>query len=571
MVSVRCDRCGNTAPRAGGLCPVCHAVVDGRALAGALDGPTTDDMRLPARATDASDVPELSDDDLDLVEAEPLDDDGFNGPTVAMAMPEMAASASVGQDYDALDAPTERIAARQREALASEAPAVVVTGGGRGPLPVEFDIPVSPVTRQSPVSGFSDQPSTGPEVSGFGQQPPTDAAPQPDPFAPRLTAPIHHNGIFRSATDAVILGDAGDIAGSLLAEQPAADLDDGSSTRSDDDHEGFLTERTDAKRRVLVPVQVYIGRDIAEALTPEVVLGVKDGVDVNWIPLSPFERFVVKEFDGVRPLARVQARLQLGNEIKLAVALLLDKQVLVPVGVALKQKSAPGAVAPVRAPADQRLHNAGDHTASTAAPRKPHSLLASMLDEAPVEAVPTPQTGDHGHDDATMLLAGTAVASKDPRQGAWLHAQALQCITAGDVARAWQLACLACEADPDNARYRATIDRWADVVATTGSEDARLYAVAIRRESLGDKVGAMAALRQAIAVNDRNAGAWNRLGLLLITLDKDLDAASVAFERATLLAPDDATFRNNHDKAVDAAERRRLGGGQRITKRPGDA
>lgn len=554
---------------------MCAAVVVDHANTAALDGPTSDDLHLPARPSDDNgdnDVGGINDDELELVEAEPLDDNDFNDPTVAtaMALPPMAASAAADRNYDALDAPTERIKTGHHGALASEAPTIAVAATGRGPLPVEF----------------SDQPPTGPEVSGFGGSLPTfgDAAHQDDPFAPRLTAPIHHNGIFRSATDAVILGDAGDIAGSLLAEQPAADVDDshGETGQSGDDAEGFLTERTDAKRRVLVPVQVYIGRDIAEALTPEIVLRVKDGVDVNWIPLSPFERFVVKEFDGVRPLARVQARLQLGTEIKLAVALLLDKQVIAPIGVALKTASAPGAVAAMTAVGNTSPRdNAGDQTASVAAARKPHSLLASMLDEAPVDVGPrpTPVPGDDAghaahavhdpvHEQATMLLDGGAIP-RDPRKGAWLHAQALQCITAGDVARAWQLACLACQADPDNTRFRATVDRWAEVVATAGSEDARLYALAIRRESLGDKVGAMAALRQAIAVNDKNAGAWNRLGLLLITLDKDLDAASAAFERATLLAPDDATFRNNHDKAVDAAERRRPGGGPRVNK-PGN-
>jgi hypothetical protein len=311
------------------------------------------------------------------------------------------------------------------------------------------------------------------------------------------------------------------------------------------------------------PLSVFDG----EGGAPEVVLRIQDGVDVNWLPLSPLERFVIKEFDGVRPLARVQTRLQLGNEIKLTVALLLDKQVIVPVGVALKQRSAPGAVPSVPTPADQPRHKAGDGTSSAVTPRKPHSLLASMFDEGVADNGPSAQPADNIHDDVTMLLSGDASENSDPRQGAWLHAQVLQCIATGDVARAWQLACLACEADPENPRWRATVDRWADVVANAGSEDARLYAMAIRRESLGDKVGAMAALRQAIAVNDKNAGAWNRLGLLLITLEKDLDAAGVAFERATLLAPDDATFRNNHDKAVDAAERRRLGGVQRTTKR----
>lgn len=68
----------------------------------------------------------------------------------------------------------------------------------------------------------------------------------------------------------------------------------------------------------------------------------------------------------------------------------------------------------------------------------------------------------------------------------------------------------------------------------------------------GDRV------RQAVIEDAQNAPAWNRLGLLLLVIDTDFDAAAAAFERAVTLAPDDASYRNNLGKAADAAQRRGL-------------
>jgi Flp pilus assembly protein TadD len=154
---------------------------------------------------------------------------------------------------------------------------------------------------------------------------------------------------------------------------------------------------------------------------------------------------------------------------------------------------------------------------------------------------------------------GFVIADRGRGQAAQLHAQALADIRDGALGRAWQLACMAAAAAPDDPRYQETIANWAAVVAEHQTPaDARLYAQAIRKESLGDAQGAITLLRQAIAENANNAAAHNRLGVLLAASHGDLREAVAALERAVALAPDDATFRNNLGKVAAAAERKGL-------------
>jgi Flp pilus assembly protein TadD len=116
---------------------------------------------------------------------------------------------------------------------------------------------------------------------------------------------------------------------------------------------------------------------------------------------------------------------------------------------------------------------------------------------------------------------------------------------------------MAAAAAPDDPRYKETIANWATVVAEHQTPaDARLYAQAIRKESLGDAAGAIVLLRQAVAENPDNAAAHNRLGVLLAASHGDLREAVAALERAVALAPDDASFRNNLGKVVASAERK---------------
>jgi len=507
MLSARCDRCGAAVSTRAVLCPVCHALVGDL-----FGGPTIADV------------------DDDVVAED------FDAPTLRMPVP-LATQPSLAPP-DPLDPPTVRIKGVRRgdRALASfEEPTGAITPKkADGPAPVAT-APSAPASsthaRQVPAPVFDGPPTD-----------PTGAA--DDPFAPRLTTPIHHNGILRSPTDAVVLGDAGDIAGSLLIEQPSGDVDN-----------DFLSAATGAGLRQMVPVQVYLGRDIAEALTAEVVLRIKDGVDIDWVPLSAHERLVVAEIDGRRPIARLESRLGMaGDDLKLTLALLLDKGVVGPAGVALKRRSAPAGNA------------AGDDDNTVPAPAPPkgaRSLLASMFDERPVQ-------GDHvGLHDLPTAPMRAVVARADRAQARQFHAAALQAVQDGDMARGWQLACLAREADPDDARARETIARWPEIVAAgRTSDDARLYARAIRKESLGDVAGALALLREVVQKNGAHAPAWNRLGLLLMIVDKDFDAATAAFERAAALDPDDATYRNNLGKAADAAERRGVAGVLRRLARP---
>lgn len=366
-----------------------------------------------------------------------------------------------------------------------------------------------------------------------------------DPFAPRAAGPLHAALVLPGA-DGVVLGDAGDIVGSALVG-PAA-------------YDAFLASPTEAGLRAVLPVRVYLGRNIAEALTPDVILRPAADLDTRLVPLSSVERAILAEIDGKRPVARLRVRVGLdADAFGVALALLLDKRAIEVAGVALRAMapSAPQVTFFAAAPTPAVEHTVvavADVTAPPAPPlRAAHSIFASLLDEIAAPEPPPPRR-------------------PDPARAAALHAQALRDLQTGDLTRAWQLASLAAQLDPEHPRYRATIERWSEHVsrATAGrgdADEARLYGEAIAREDAGDVAGALALLRRAVTAHPEHAPSWNRLGVLLLR-ERDVEAAIAAFERAVLLDADDATYRNNLgkvlalDEAGDAAERvtRRLRG-----------
>jgi hypothetical protein len=421
-----------------------------------------------------------------------------------------------------IDAPTEAAP------LALDAPTDVIAR----------PVPVDSRERRRVLDGFASLPPTDP--SGWGE----------DPFAPRATAQVHR-ALFASNADAVVLGDPSDIAGSLLVDQPDVDAD------ADD----FLEAPTDGERRQFVPVQLYLGRDVAAALTPDVVLCLRPGIDVAWVPLSPLERRVLQHIDGARPVARVQALSGLtGDTVRLALALLFDKGVLQPAGLA--QARTPSSSPPAAAPASpsssssQGLITVDDAQSTMSmkrpAPRQARSILASLLGESSSPTGPG-VVDDDVHRRPTSLFSVASARRSNAARAASLHAQALQALDRGQAARGYQLARLALDIEPDNARYRETVERWGDVVGRktpTIADDARLYAEALKIEDAGDVDGAIALLRRVIVENDKHAAAWNRLGLLLLGWERDVDGASAAFERAVLLDPAEPSFRTNLGKVL---------------------
>ncbi len=415
-----------------------------------------------------------------------------------------------------------------------------------------------------------------------------DATSVNDPFAPQHTAKVHLNRLFRSATDAAVLGDVSDIAESVMVEQPDA--------RGNDD---FLVAHTNAEQRVFVPVLVHIGRDIANNLRPEIVLRVVSEAAMR-APLSPFERFVLREIDGQRPVARIQARMNVStDDLRLALALLLDKGVIEGAGLVRKAQldgdfdgdfdgDEETTTIVASTPSvdedndDDALEDDTLKTKAPADPRSPQSLLQSMLTGRPAQAVPppTPPTLPPSAWDVPAAPIPSMPRPASSRQGrglvidsarsqaADLYEQCLRDIKNGELARAWQLACMALQASPNEPRYQALIDDWQQVVEENKTrEDTRLYAQAVRAESLGDINRAVTLLKSAVAHNPDNAAAWNRLGLNLARNAADLQGAVAALEKATALVPDDAVFRSNLGKAVAAAERRGLAGLLRLIRR----
>ncbi len=634
-----CDRCGASV-RQGLLCGQCGNLVDQAFIV----GDTVDGTRPRARSGRA----ELGAEDEDRSSGS----DVRTTPSVLLTAEDRLVSAADG--FDGIDAPTEQVRSLPRHGKTT-----VEENTTPGKIPEAATLPTgAPVVKATQVPQPVFSPADLPDV-------PDGLSDGPDPFEVRHTAKIHDNRLFRSGTDAVVLGDPSDIGESLLIEQPDGDY-------GEVDADDFLTATTESSRRVFVPVQVYIGRDIARMLADDVVLRVRPDIDLNWVPLSPFERFVIGEVDGLRPVARIQARMRLSaDDLRLALALLLDKGIIEPKGVARPINDVPtlttvvgvatddivsdddvvslnadGADDTVAAPAAKApgLDLTGDDSATlelpsplparpsqpkttpappsspprTPAPMRPGnpllSSLAARVSEDPTDTTsaptpppwatpqaPTPTTpppSSRGLGRATpfdsspspsVVVSGPApvvanpfaqpptapevprqkeppprsrgfvIADRGRGQAAQLHAQALADIRDGALGRAWQLACMAAAAAPDDPRYQETIANWAAVVAEHQTPaDARLYAQAIRKESLGDAQGAITLLRQAIAENANNAAAHNRLGVLLAASHGDLREAVAALERAVALAPDDATFRNNLGKVAAAAERKGL-------------
>ncbi|MDP2344172.1 MAG: hypothetical protein Q8O67_24655 [Deltaproteobacteria bacterium] len=365
--------------------------------------------------------------------------------------------------------------------------------------------------------------------------------------------------LLRSSTDALILGDAGDIVESLWvgsdalsvpAGEPvdfgdALELNAHRSVEAGANHD-FLTAPTTDGLRDIIPVQVYVGADVARMIEKDAVLKRTD-VDVSNLPLSSFEQFVLMQIDGVRPVARIQKRMGLGDaDLRIALALLVDKKLVHRVGKAASVHDV------VTAPLKPEVAAA---LASAAPPLAPAPFLDLPRTATPGPArVSMPMPAVLASPARTM---GLIVDDAGRSRAAAMHAQCLRDLKNGAVARAYAVARMAHDAAPDDPRYRQILDDWnAFVSEHKTADDARLHAQAVSAETAGDVARAVILLKAAAAANPRNAGVWNRLGLLLATRMNDIDGALDAMTRAIELAPDDATFKNNFGKIAALSDRR---------------
>lgn len=399
------------------------------------------------------------------------------------------------------------------------------------------------------------------------------------------------NGSFRldkllraSDADAVVLGDPTDVTGSIEIE--------------------VITDEGPAVVR-----QIHLGGDVEKNLEEQTVL-VRTAVEVGVLALSPFERFVLQRVDGKKTIAVIQSEMRLSeSDLRIALALLLDKRLLEPVVVtslaaasspappvvvsAPKSPTAPvppvvaaapPVVVPAAAPPPPVIVSSSPVVVLAAAPPPPPVIVSSspVIVTAPQPSSPPPPpavstvssppppsaprsaasirgatpTAARSFDRSTTSQAGRSLVIDNAQvRAATLFDQSIREVKNGALDKARGLLEQAATLAPNEERYRATLAAWDDFVATHRTpEDMRALALAVRTEDAGDLVKATALLRQATQWNPQNATAWNRLGLILAR-QKDTRGAVDALSKAVELAPHDAAILSNFTKVAGAAEK----------------
>lgn len=297
---IRCERCGTLVAQGRVICPTCDNVVD---------------LSFLGDATRA----DFDDDDNDV--------GPFDPPTNASRVPPPDLDANADPNVvDFEDVTTARIKPKKPpppEAFAEwgekTSPTVKRT---RDSVDIK-EIPVSPPADDGPAAFLIE--ATQADFDDLGS-------------------------LLKSSTDALVLGDPSDIVESLWVEDTLTrplDVDAPPPATPAAGNDNFLTDATSDGTRDVVPVQVYVGADIARVIEPDAVL---ERVPGKSAPLSTFEEFVLAQIDGARPVARVQTRMGLGaGDLRIALALLVDKKLVRRVG-----RAAPAAPAPAAPPSKKK-------------------------------------------------------------------------------------------------------------------------------------------------------------------------------------------------------------------------
>ncbi len=135
------------------------------------------------------------------------------------------------------------------------------------------------------------------------------------------------DSLLQSSTDALMLGDADDVVESLWVEESLTRPELEALPRRAGSTPDFLSAPTIDGTRDIIPVQVYVGADIARVIEKDAILE-KVG-DTTGLLLSSFEEYVLGQIDGVRPVARIQKRMGLTDgDLRIALALLVDKKLV---------------------------------------------------------------------------------------------------------------------------------------------------------------------------------------------------------------------------------------------------
>ncbi len=423
----------------------------------------------------------------------------------------------------------------------------------------------------------------------FDDSRPTSPFDQDEPEDPWIAAAT--TGSFRldkllggSDADAVVLGDPTDVTGSIEIE--IVDPDGASVVR-----------------------QINLGGDLERSLGRDVVLARTEQLP-SAAALSPFERFVLARIDGVRSIDAIRDEMGVSeNDLRIALALLLDKRLLRPLSARLSAEttretadvatakqsavthpeslslvvgqalfpSTEGAATIVGQPVSALLRPlsvvVGDPLEgppSSAPPSPFPSPPASTSSPAPSlppasdpprrsaaairGAAPRAPLGPEGAASSTPSTTPSAAPATAHTKAADLYERARRAVRNGAFDDARAFLAQAIELSPFTEVYQRASEHWdAFVAANEMPKDQRQIAMAVRAEHLGDLSGAIGHLQQATWTNPDNATAWNRLGLLLART-KDTAGAIAALRRAAELAPHDVAIVSNLTKLAATAE-----------------
>jgi hypothetical protein len=371
------------------------------------------------------------------------------------------------------------------------------------------------------------------------------------------------------------------------------------------DSADFLTAPTEDVERPVSPVPIYVDQETADLLKPEAVLRVVEGVALA--ERSPLEQHIALFLDGKRPVARVAKKANLGDDdLRIALALLADAGVVELAGVV----SVPGAADPAsRAPVTESARARigaeleGELDDDEEEEEEPTKVDAAAPGAAPDEFVlelpsdaltPLPlqqQTEPEPAAAAPEMMPAPAPAPAPaappavpgmpgaPSSGSAIEVRPAmpggptRKVTPRPKPRpaprpAPAAPAASAPADIEDVPLEA-ISGAGVVILDSDPKDVKLYKHACIKEHEGDIDTAMRLLRHALKLNPRAAILHNRLGVILATRLHEYRAATDALLTAVEIEPDNATYKNNLAKVMEAAPDDTLNfGGQRGRKKP---
>lgn len=366
-------------------------------------------------------------------------------------------------------------------------------------------------------------------------------------FGVESTGEFRLDDFLKATGDVLLLGDPLDVASTTVIRTKIS-IDDGGEQQ--------------------LTTSICIGRDIERMLGPQTVLGVNP--QRPRVELSAFEQFVIDRLDGRAPIEVLSRDTGLSmGDLRIALALLADKDQLVILTSATPAPSPPAPSSPWDVPA------ATSEAPAAAVSRifGPISVLR-RVDDADASGLSALEQFVLGKVDGERTVQQLRDETRLSDSDVTLALELLQ--RRGIVERVTPLSRGRVMPPPGTVPPPVVVSSSSSsppapvIVATSSVSTPKpkrpaappsprapspletFLISAERRESQGDLAGAAAALDQATRLDPRNSALFNRLGTLRVR-QHDLPGALAALNAALALSPDDPTIVSNQRRVASLA------------------